>query len=1062
MRTGLAGHIAKRVIDSPVVPLFILASLLLGAYALLTTPREDRPDIEVPTALVMIPWPGAGVEQIDNQLARRAASWIREIASVSEVRSASASHAALLTVEFSAGTAQTTAFAELNELFLARADSLPENAGPVRIETFGEARLAVLLASITSKTLDPARLEDIATELATDLQQVAGVRSVERFGGYQPAIEVLPRPTQLAARNIPLPDLAKAIASANRQVPAGRLQGTPVTDVQAGIVLERPAELGRIPVGKDETGPIYLNEVADIQLGRTDDNQAVLYWQGDQSAPFPAVTLAVTTIEGANVSEVTHRVQQALDRFADRALPAEVRLDTTYDAGIDAAQRVYDVLIQLLTGTLVVIAIIWLGLGWRAALIIAVMMPVSLAIVPFLYDLLGFTLNPISIAAMILAIGILSDDAVVMLENIARHFRRAGKKSRELTVAAVNEVGNPTILADLLVVATLLPTAYIGGEMGQYVRALPVGASAAVLFSLLVALAITPYLALRLLKVDTEGSTSDRGSERHADQTESEGRTDTLTGYYRRALAPFIRSASLRWLFYLALVILLLASFSLVGLRLVQVGLTPLLDRNIFAIDVELPATATLTDSLTAASDINRHLRQIPEVQAVTVYAGMSTPLIYPPESLSAPVETAPGELTLHVILVSEEQRDRQSYEIGRDIAHNLNSWLAPHDGIGHIGRIPSGPSSDRDITAEIYGPTPAARQAAADQVEQWLRQQEGVISTQQRPSPTPPRLNLEIDPQRSAIHGVTPAEVTRTLNLALRGVTVTHWSAMEHYREPVPVIVRLAESERDTEQAIRELYVTAEGGQPVPLESIVDFVQGPGELPRLRRDLMPLITVVADLDRSRVQPVSVQLESRNGSGLEVDWMAAPDRAISPRLYWSGEWEATRDVYRDLGAAALVVMLLIYVLLAGWFRSYLLPLLIMLPIPLVFIGVIPAHWAWGINIAGTGVLGVIALGGIVARNAVLLVDFIEKKLEDGLELQEAVIQAGAQRTRPIILTAATVMFGSGVLIFEPSLEPLGLTLASGVLVSTLLTLILIPVLYFHVFSARVSDTSKRG
>lgn len=1047
-KPGLAGRIAEHLLVSPIVPLFVIACLLLGGYSLLVTPREDRPDIDVPTATILLPWPGAGVERIDNQLARKSAGWVRELPTVSEVRSSSSSHAALLSVEFEVGTPKDKAFSQLDELFGARAGELPATAGNPVIETFGASRLVVLMATLSSKTVGPDGLEDIASELSASLLRVPGVRDVQRFGGDKAAIEVLPYPAELAARKIPLTQLAEAVAGANRQLPTGRLEGNPVTDVQAGISLDNLYQLGRVPVGNDGGGPVYLDQVAEVRAGRIEQNQAVLHWQRGFSAPYPAVTLAVTTLAGRNVSDITEDVVRQLQKFSEEFLPSEVNLDITHNAGADATKRVYSVLSQLLSGTLVVVGIIWLGLGWRAAIVIAIMMPTSLAVVPYLYNYLGFTLNPVSIAAMILAIGILSDDAVVMLENVARHFQRAGEKTRELTVKAIDEVGNPTILADFLVVATLLPTAYITGEMGQYVRAIPVGASAAVMFSLLVALTITPYFSYRLLKVTATGDGSQDG------KSEEES---AFVARYRLLMSPFLDFASLRWLFYLLLILLLLASFSLVALRTVQIGLTPLLDRNVFAVNVELPASATLTDSLSAASDLNRKLARIPEVRGVTVYSGLMAPMIYPPETLTSPEHRAPRDLTLHVSLAPEKERERQSYQINREIAHDLENWLAPHNASGHIGRIPSGPSSDRAITAEIYGPDPQSRQATANELEQWLAEQNGVISTGQSPTAALPRLNLKVDPERAATFGVIPAEVTRTLRIAIAGQTLGDWASHNYSRYPVPIILRLNKADRDSEQAIRSLYTISQRNQPVSMESVLDFEHTEGDQARFRRNLMPVTTVFADLDRSVAQPTAVQMESfisEQWPDIDVRWLNLPEDTRKTIGYWAGEWEMTRDVYRDLGVAGLVVMVLIYVLLAGWFRSYQLPILIMLPIPLIFIGVIPAHWLWGINIAGTGVLGVIALGGIVTRNAILLVDFVQQRVDEGMDLKEAVIQAGAQRTRPILLTAATVMFGSGVLIFEPALEPLGLTLASGVLISTLLTLVLVPMLYYHAFKDR--------
>jgi len=1047
---GLAGRIANRLLDSPLVPLFVIACFILGCYSLLVTPREDRPDINVPTAVIAIPWPGGGAERVDEQLARRAGAWIRQLASVTDIHSTSTDHAALLTVEFEAGTPESTAFTELEELFTVHSDRLPLHAGPVRIETFGEERLVVFMATLSSKTLSPRELEQIAGEICVRLEAVPGVRSMTRHGGDQQAIEVLPRPEELALHNISLNQVAKAIDGAGRTLPSGILERAPVAAIQAGTDISSRKKLARIPVGRGAAGPVYLEDVADIRDGVVRRNQAVLNWQRGQSAAYPAVTIAATTLAGENVSDVTRRIHQKLTALAPGLVPGHVELEVDYDAGKDATERVHNVLRQLLIGTLIVVGIIWLGLGFRAAIIIALMMPSSLAIVPFIYNQFDFTLNPVSIAAMILAIGILSDDAVVMLENVSRHFRKAGKKSRELTVRAVNEVGNPTILADLLVVATLLPTAYITGEMGQYIRAIPIGASSAILFSLLVALTITPYFGLRLLRVD-----SSRPDQNAAGAGRQNSKEKGRVRLYRSFMASLMTHGMLRWVLYVSLVLLFLASFSLVGLQRVQIGLTPLLDQQVFAVDVKLPVGSTLTQTLTASSAVSRELRTFEEVKSLTIYAGTTAPLIYPPSGIQIPRHPPPHHATLQVVLVPEQDRRRLSYEVSREVAQRLGDWLAPYHARGYIGRIPSGPSSDRDITAEIYGPSDDARQSMARRVEGLLKTQPGVVATEQTPEDPLNLLNLWVDPQRAAARGVIPADVTRTLFLAIQGRTITNWFDPDS-RDPVPVILRLAESRRDNAEALKEIYVSGTGDTAVPLEDLVDFQHQPGNQIRYRRNMAPVTMVVADLDRSAIQPLTVQMSvsqaltaKESATQASIRWLSPPGDAARPTLYWSGEWEMTRDVYRDLAIAGGVVILLIYLLLAGWFGSYRLPFLILMPIPLIFIGVIPGHWLLGLNIVGTSVLGIITLAGIVSRNSILLVDFIKQREKEGMELQEAVLQAGIQRTRPILLTAATVMFGSGVLVFEPSLKPLGLALASGVLISTVLTLILIPVLYFH-------------
>lgn len=635
-------------------------------------------------------------------------------------------------------------------------------------------------------------------------------------------------------------------------------------------------------------------------------------------------------------------------------------------------------------------------------------------------------------------------------------------------------MGNPTILADLLVVVTLLPTAYITGEMGQYVRSIPIGTSAAVLFSLLVALLITPYFGFRLLTVTVsknKKSTNTQDGENQANQNADAIQTDKhgiCTTFYCALMHPFLRQNSLlRWLMYISLLILLGLSFLLPAKRIVQVGLTPLLDREAFAINIELPAGKTRQETLEAITDLQHKLEPYPEIKSLTTYVGCNAPQIFPPSEVPAPVaDIGPHRATIQIQMMPEDERQRLSYELSQEINAHLGAWLAPYSAKGHIGRIPSGPSSDRDVTAEIYGADENARRKTATLIEAWLQRRAGVLGTEQIPRTPLSNLTLRLDPQRSALHGIKPDTLVRTLDLALNGDQIGTWPEPSA-RNAIPVVLRLDREQRRNRAALSALYIASDTGTAVPLGDLVEFDHSDGHTSLQRRNLRPVLTVAADLDRNISLPLSVQLESlvqgntitAGKKNIPVYWLDLPDdseisNTNGTAVYWSGEWEMTRDVYRDLGVASAVALLLVYILIAGWFSSYTLPVLIMLPIPLIFIGVIPAHWLWGVNISGTGVLGIIALAGIVTRNAILLVDFIKQREKEGMEIGQAVLQAGVERTRPILLTAATVMFGSGVLIFEPSLEPLGLSLASGVLISTPITLVLIPVLYFHVYRKR--------
>lgn len=1038
---GLAGRLADRLIDSRLVPLIVIAALLMGAYGLLQTPREDRPDIEVPLALISIPFPGAGVERVDELVARPVATWARQLESVVDVRSVASADAALVEVEFATSMSNAQAYGELKELFESHRTLLPPGVGAERIRTVGEELFAGLMVTLSSAVLDGFELHRIGTEVATRLEAVEGVRAVSVHGGQPRQVRVLPRVNELAAYGLDLVQLYEAIAAASLRLPAEPLRGEETRQVRVGSLPGSLAELAGIQVGAGPAGVIYLRDVADVVDGPAPYHSQSVHWGRAANVEVPAVSLSVTSIPQRNISAVTERTLRRIEDLKADLIPREVEVSIAFDAGRAATETVQSVLRNLASATVVVVIIILIGLGWRAALGVSFLIPAILSIVPFAYLLIGFTLNPVSIAAMIVAIGLITDDAVIIMENIRRHFTEAGERSRELTVRAVAEVGNPTILAALLIVVTLLPTAFISGEMGQYTRAIPIGTSLAILFSLTIALTVTPYAAYRLLR--STGSRDDAGSRR-------------LEERYRGLLNPLFRHASLRWLVYVVLLLLLAGSASMVLFRAVQLTLVPFLDREVFVVELELPPGSSLETTLQAGAAVGRELRAYPEIKAYTLFAGTAGPLLMP---LPGPPEIPAGmshRATVFVQLPHKNERDRLSYEVDRALLEQLPAVLAPYEGRAWIRRIPSGPSSDNAIQAEIFGAGLEQQNALADRLATLLAEHPATAMIERFPKPVGPELQLHIDQVRSAARGVLPARTAAAVQIALTGRTATTLD-LPGERQPVPVVLRLAEIERETIDSLNGLYIRNEQGNPIALPDLVDVVSGESEFHRYRSNQLPVVYVAAEVNRERSQPVSVQrdisdrLRSQDAEMPAVRWFSEPQGETGLTLYWGGEWSMTQQVYRELGLAALAVLLVIYTLLAGWFNSYRIPLLIMVPIPLVFIGVIPGHWIMGLDIAGLGVLGVIALAGIVVRNAVLLVDFAQQRIADGMDIEDALVRAVALRTRPILLTAGTVMFGSGALIFEPALQPLGLTLLSGVLVATLLTLVVIPTLYCHFF-----------
>ncbi|NHA14411.1 efflux RND transporter permease subunit [Thioalkalivibrio sp. XN279] len=1071
-RLGLAGRLADRLIDSALVPLLLAASLIFGAAGLLLTPQQDRPDVEVPTAQVVVPFPGGGAERVDELVARPVAAWAGQLEHVVEVRSVASADATLLEVEFATGVSDAQAYGELKELFDSHRHRLPRGVGAETIRTLGDDLLTSLMVTMYSEKLDGFELRRIAIELASRVGAIEGVRDVIVHGGESRQVRVLPRPADLAAHGVDFSQLVDAIEGASVRVPADALWADPVRQVRAGSLPASPEALLEIQVGAGTAGVVELRDVAEVVDGPGPARSQALHWQRGADREAPAVSLAITTVPHYNVSDVTDRAMALIESAQGTLIPAGIDLRVAYDAGRAATETVRSVLRNFATAMAVVVVIILLGLGWRAALGVFILIPASMAIVPFAYWLTDFTLNPISIAAMILAIGLIADDNVIIMENIGRYFRDAGERSRELTVKAVDEVGNPTILAVVLIIITLLPTAFISGEMGQYTRVIPVGASWALLFSLTVALTATPYLAFRLLRAGSsgqrdpaDGAPGEGAPGEGAGQSQPERPAGRLASAYRALLEPLFDHAWLRWSFYGVLVLLLAGSAGLVVTRVVQLTLVPFLDREAFVVELELPPGSTLERTLEASAALGRTLRAFPEVEAYTTFAGVDGPMLMP---RSGPPDIGVGashRAALYVQLPPEHERERLSYELDRELFDLLGPTLEPFAGLAWIRRIPSGPAADNAVQAEIFGPAADARFALADRVAQALDAHDAAGNLERFPAALGPETRIRVAPQRSAARGVPPARAVAALQTALAGREVTALD-LPGERHPVPVVVELRDAERAGLDDLASLYVRSLDGSMVPLADVVEISEGRWQANRYRKNQLPVVYVAAEVHRDRSQPLSVQRDvvaalAREEEGMPpVNWFGVPRSDVETTLFWGGEWEMTQQVYRDMGLAGLAVLLVIYALLAGWFNSYLLPVIIMAPIPLVFIGVIPAHGLMGLDIAGFGVLGVIALAGIVVRNAVLLVDFTQSRVKDGMAMRDALIAAATLRTRPILLTAGTVMFGSGALVFEPALKPLGLTLASGVLVATLLTLLLIPTLYMHCLGPRESQQQR--
>ncbi len=1094
---GRPARIARFFVDSNLTPLFIAAAVVLGIYGLLVVPRQEEPVVEVPTAMIFIGYPGAAPDEVDARVARPVQGALRRIEIVTAITSAAAADGVLFTAEFVGGTPDDRAYARVQEELAALRDVLPERALPPLVTLIGREDIPALTMAFWSEWQDPLSLRRMVVELVTELDVLEGVRHVQVYGGHRRELRVeldLPR---MAAHGIAPDQVVDAIRAANVELPADRVEGPGGSfRVDAGIRIRGAHELGELVVGEGGAGPLLLRDVART-LDAPTEASAYLF-HGNQRdgrmADRPAVVLSVQNLPGTHASDVSQRVMDRIEELRGVILTDDVHTEVVFDRGAEADRHVRNVLEHLLLATVIVIGIITLGLGWRAGLITVVVIPVSLAVVPAAYHLLGFSLNPISIAAMILAIGILADDAVIVVENIARYFEQGTNEPARAAIEATDEVGDPVVLANAIVVAALLPTAFLTGEMGQFLRALPIGAATAIMFSLLVAFVVAPYLTIRLYPTGGGGKDAGHGNGRdrsHASGGNSDDAQGDVSGpsreqgddagvrdrapegvhsFYKRVLGPFLDSPRRRWLLYAGLLVALAGSLALLAVRAVRIELTPRIDIPAFLITLELPDTAMVETTAAAAADLAAYLRTVPEVRSYQVYAGMDGPDLFPGmlELVAVGADAAPNRAQIHVQLIPEEERVRHSYQISRQLRDPLSRIAAPYQARVAAQELRAGPGALAGIVAEIYGPSYDGQLEVARQVERVFRQVPGLGDIDHFPGTGEPRVRLAVEPWLASIRGVAHAQVARAVRVATAGESAG-LALFPDEREPVPIRVTVPRERITSVHDLRGLSIPDPEGRPVPVADITTLVRDTLPPDIHRRDLRSVAYVTGEIVEEGVQPLYVQLDMHgrldrlatpDGQTLNVHWLSRPEQADRYSLFWAGEWEMTFTAYRDLGLAFLVVLALIYVIMIGWFRSFMIPLIIMLPIPLTLVGIIPAHLLYGIPLSGQAVMGFIALAGVAELDSLLLVDFIKERRKRGMDLREAVTRAGAIRTRPIVLTRLTFIFGAGTLILEPQLEGMGLAMASGAVMSTLITLLLVPVLYFHLYEGREEPAAE--
>jgi len=1053
----LAGNVAHAFIDSKLTPLVIVAALLLGAFAILETPREEEPQIVVPMLDVFVQMAGASSQEVAQRVSLPMEKLLREVPGVEYIYSISHPGMSMLIVRFYVGTKEEDAIIQTYNKLYSNLDRVPPGVSPPLIKVRSIDNVPIMALTLWGKDYDSYRLRRIAGELEDSLKRLDNISETTIIGGQPRQVRVVLDTERLAAYGLTPGGVVSQLQGANSRGQAGSFsRDNREFQVEAGLFFSRAEDLQQVVVGVHSGHPVYLRDVAEkIEDGPAEPDNYVLFADAKgttgraENPEYPAVTITLAKRKGTNASIIANNVLEKVKALRGYMLPQDLNLTVTRNYGETAKDKSDELLKHLLIATLSVTLLIALALGWRESGVVLLAVPVTLALTLAIFYLFGYTLNRVTLFALIFSIGILVDDAIVVVENIVRHFRLPSSRGRALVdvaVEAVDEVGNPTILATFAVIGAILPMAFVRGLMGPYMRPIPVGASAAMVFSLIVAFVVSPWAALRLLR----HYAGEGGHEHH----EAEGWT---TRFYRKVMNPLVLDARKRWLFLGSVVVLLLAAFAFVPLKWVRVKMLPFDNKSEFQVIIDMPDGTPLEQTTRVAQALGSYLAQQPEVTNYQIYAGTSGPYNFNGLVRHYFLRRQPNQADIQVNLLSQHDRKTQSHQIARRLRPELGKIAAPFGARIKVTEVPPGPPVLETLVAEVYGPDYKGQIQLAAQIKQVFQQTPGVVDVDWYVEDPQTKYDLKVDLDKASLHGISAADVTRTLQIGLGGAEAGLLHD-QHSREGIPIEVRLSRADRSSIQDLENLKLPTPSGGQIALQEVTDLQQTTIDTSIYRKNLLPVIYVTGDVAGEEESPVYAiskmgdaisRIKLPDGYAVkQYKGTTMPERTDRYSMKWDGEWQITVEVFRDLGLAFAAVLVLIYVLVVGWFKSFKTPLVIMAPIPLTLVGILPAHAMIGAFFTATSMIGFIAGAGIIVRNSIILVDFIELRRSQGMSLEEAVVDAGAVRFRPMLLTAAAVVVGASVILFDPIFQGLALSLMAGEVASTVLSRMAVPVLYY--------------
>lgn len=1054
MQEGISGKIANFFINSKLTILLMVALMVIGVYSSFLIPREEEPQINVPMADVMIGYPGATPAEVESRVIKPLEKVLSNIKGVEHLHSMAMNGQAMIIVQFYVGEDIERSYVKLYDELAKHEHMFPQGVFKPMVKTRSIDDVPMLGLTLWSEKYDDFEIRQLAEEVTSEIEKVKDVAITKEIGGRTRELKVVLDKDKMAENKVDALGIMQMIQANNGSSQSGSfVQNDTEYLITTGKFLSNAEDVENLVVGINQNMPVYLKQVASIQDGPSTARSYVSFGYGkanekfaNKPSEYPAVTISVGKVKGADAMKISDKIIERVEQLKTNLIPDDVHVEVTRNYGETASHKVGELLLHLGVAILAVTILVMLAMGWRGGLVVFFSVPLTFALTLFSYYLLGYTLNRITLFALVFVVGIVVDDSIIIAENMHRHFKMKRLPFKQAAIYAINEVGNPTILATFTVIAAILPMAFVSGMMGPYMSPMPIGASIAMILSLFVALTVTPYLGYHLLREKEE--------QEHKEEQGLE--TSRIYRIYNKLERPFLNSSKKRMVMLGITTVLLIGSVLMFFTKSVAVKMLPFDNKNEFQVVIDMPEGTTLERTAAVTKEIAQYLSTVPEVVDYQNYIGASAPITFNGLVRHYDLRGGSNMADIQVNLLHKEDRDLQSHDIAKIVRPEVQKIAKKYGANVKIIEVPPGPPVLSTLVAEIYGPDYAEQIKVAKQVKTILENTTDIVDIDWMVEDAQTEYKLEVDKEKAMLNGIAPQQVVGNLTYLLREMPVSNLYD-ERSNNPVGIVLSLDDQDKTSLQDIQNLKIKGAQGNVVPVSDLVKVKESTLQNTIYRKDQKRVVYVTADMAGDLESPVYAilgmeeKLQKMNlpkGYSVNELYMEQPSDESNFTVKWDGEWQITLEVFRDLGVAFLVVILVIYMLIVGWFQNFKTPIVMMLAIPLSLVGIVLGHWLLGAFFTATSFIGMIALAGVMVRNSVLLIDFIEIRLNDGIELKQAIIEAGAVRTTPILLTTGAVVIGASIILFDPIFQGLAISLVAGAIVSTLLTLIVVPLIYY--------------